>query len=62
MSGTTMKPGMISMTAWPNASGANAKPRKLTRNARSSAKNIASAPTSRPVRARRSSRILIRSA
>src|SRR5438067_787549 len=62
MRGTTMKPGMISMTAWPRASGANAKPRRLTRNARSSAKNIASVPTSRPVRPRRSSRILIRSA
>ena len=52
MSGTTMNPGMTSMRAWPKASGAKAKPARLTRKAMSSAKNIATPPTSSPVRAR----------
>jgi len=52
MSGTTMAPGRTSMNACPSASGANAKPATLARKAMSSAKNIDSAPTSTPVRAR----------
>src|SRR5919201_655687 len=51
-----MKPGRTSMIAWPRLSATNGIPAIERRNATSSAKNIASAPTSIPVRARRSKR------
>ena len=51
-------PGSTSMIAWPRLSATNGIPAMLRRNATSRAKNIASAPTSIPVRARRSNRLM----
>ena len=56
MSGIEMNPGSTSMIAWPNANGANGSPARDTRNATSSARNIARPPTRRPVRVRESMR------
>ena len=56
MSGMEIQPGSTSMIAWPRLSATNGIPAMLRRNATSRAKNIASAPTSIPVRARRSNR------
>ena len=58
MSGIEMKPGRTSMIAWPRLSATNGSPAMLKRNATSRAKNIARAPTSSPVRARRSNRLM----
>src|SRR5207247_1414207 len=52
MSGMEIQPGRTSMIAWPRLSATNGIPAMLRRNATSRAKNIASAPTSIPVRAR----------
>src|SRR5438309_11978034 len=56
MSGIEMNPGSTSMIACPRLSATKGMPAIDRRNATSSAKNIASAPTSIPVRARRSKR------